>query len=187
MSKGIIALAFSIGAAIGAAVSWRLLKKKYEQIAHDEIEEMREYYREKETNLLTVDDQNQDEQRNIKAMDILKAYRSEALKTDKKGDADDMPDPYVISPDDFGEHIYYDTTFWTYYADGVLADEMDEPVTDIDIVNTVGKDFAEHIGRYEPDVIHIRNDAKKTDYEIIVDAMNYSDINERNSHLMVDE
>ena len=180
MNKGILVFAFSIGAAIGAAVSWRLLKSRYEQIAREEIEEMREYYDNKRSYLKTSGDKDYEE-----AMDILKNYRSEAVKTIEKGDADDMPDPYVIAPDDFGEHDNYDTNFWTYYADGVLVDEMDEPVEDIDITNTVGKDFAKHIGDHEPDLVHIRNDNKKTDYEILADAMNYSDIPERNSHLMV--
>ena len=38
---------FAAGAAIGTVVTWKLVKTKYEQIANEEIEEIREYYRSK--------------------------------------------------------------------------------------------------------------------------------------------
>ena len=39
--KGMIFLA---GGAIGSLVTWKLVKTKYEQIADEEIDSMREYY-----------------------------------------------------------------------------------------------------------------------------------------------
>ena len=39
---------FVAGAAVGSAVTWKLFKAKYEQIANEEIEEMREYYNRRE-------------------------------------------------------------------------------------------------------------------------------------------
>ena len=35
---------FAAGAAIGSAVTWKLIKTKYEKIANDEIREMRDFY-----------------------------------------------------------------------------------------------------------------------------------------------
>ena len=37
-------LIFTTGAAIGAAVTWKLLKTKYEQIAQDEIDSVKEVF-----------------------------------------------------------------------------------------------------------------------------------------------
>ena len=47
MSNGFkYVFAFSLGAAVGAVVSWRVLKTKYEQIADDEIADVKErFYR----------------------------------------------------------------------------------------------------------------------------------------------
>ena len=47
--------------------------------------------------------------------------------------------PYVISPEEFGDFDEYTKLSLTYYSDGVLADENDEIVDDID--ETVGADF----------------------------------------------
>ena len=79
--------------------------------------------------------------------------------------------PHVISPDEYGD-CDYTTISLTYYSDGVLADDEDEIVEDID--NTVGADFAEHFGDYEKDSVHIRNDRRKCDYEICKDNRSYS-------------
>lgn len=187
MNKALV-FAFSVGAAIGSAVTWRLLKKKYERIAHEEVAEMREYYQKKIAEVRDKDISDKEEaKRYAQAMEYIETYGSEALKNTEKGDADEMPDPHVIKPEDFGECLGYDTMFWTYYADGVLADEMDDPVEGDDIVKSVGSGFANHFGDYEPDVVHIRNNFKKTDYEVVKDALRYSDVGERDSHLMVEE
>ena len=38
---------FAAGACIGSAVTYKIIKTKYEQISNDEIESIREMYREK--------------------------------------------------------------------------------------------------------------------------------------------
>lgn len=82
--------------------------------------------------------------------------------------------PYVIHPDDYGE-CGYETIELSYYADGVLAEfATDEEVDDIDDV--VGIDSLKCIGEYEPDVVHVRNDRLKCDYEISLDLRDYAEI-----------
>lgn len=84
--------------------------------------------------------------------------------------------PYVISPDEFGEmeDEDYDKVSVTYYADGVLADEYDEVVENVDEI--VGEESLTHFGEYEDDSVFVRNDKLKCDYEILLDQRNYSDI-----------
>ena len=84
--------------------------------------------------------------------------------------------PYVISPDEFGEmeDEDYDKVSFTYYADGVLADEYDEIVENIDEI--IGEESLTHFGEYEDDSVFVRNDKLKCDYEILLDQRNYSDI-----------
>ena len=85
--------------------------------------------------------------------------------------------PYIISPEEFGDFDEYTKLSLTYYSDGVLADENDEIVDDID--ETVGADFADHFGEYEDDSVFVRNDRLKCDYEILRDNRSYSDVTGR--------
>ena len=82
--------------------------------------------------------------------------------------------PYVIPPDEFGEFEDYEAISLIYFADKVLTDEDYEIVDDVDDV--VGLDSFNHIGEYEDDCVHVRNDRLKSDYEILYDPRNYSDI-----------
>lgn len=93
-----------------------------------------------------------------------------------------MPnEPYVISPDDYGENDNYTQISLVYYAgDGVLADDEDEVVEDIE--DTVGEDFAEHFGEYEDDSVFIRNDRLRCDYEILRDNRSFSDVVEGSNY-----
>ena len=81
--------------------------------------------------------------------------------------------PVVISPDEFESEEDYATIYFTYYADGVLADEADNPVK---IENTVGKESLKHFGEYEDDLLHVRSDKLKIYYEVARDNRKYSDV-----------
>ena len=62
-----------------------------------------------------------------------------------------MSEPYVISPDEFSENNEYETESLTYYSDGVLTDEYDNPIEDIE--RLVGSDALTHFGEYEDDSV----------------------------------
>ena len=70
----------------------------------------------------------------------------------------------------------------TYYADGVLADENDEVIEDVE--DAVGIDSLNHFGEYEDDSVFVRNDARKCDYEILLDQRTYSEVVEDMPHQM---
>lgn len=46
----------------------------------------------------------------------------------------------------------------------------------------LGGDSLEHFGEYEDDSVYVRNDAKKCDYEILLDQRNYQEIFETQPH-----
>ena len=177
---------FAIGATVGSVVTWKLVKTKYEQIAREGVESVKEYYsrafeskvetateepveevEREDLDTLTERSNNSEMVKNYN--DILKKsgyinYSDNTKKTQKK-EVDDVEKPYVIEPEEFGELDGYSTVFLSYYADEVLVDDnTDEIVEDVGVV--VGDDFADHIGDYEDDLIHIRNDAFRCDYEI---------------------
>lgn len=82
---------------------------------------------------------------------------------------------YVIPPNEYGAITDYDLIDLTLYNDGVLCDDMDEIVQDID--TKVGNDYKNHFGKFDEDeVIHVRNDILKCDYEITKDIRDYATV-----------
>lgn len=174
MSKEII-FAFVLGASIGSVVTWKFIKTKYEQLAQEEIDSVkavfskRKEHEEEKSDIL-------DDNYNGETSDYENLVTSEGYNTanKEKGVAEMNDKPYVITPDEFGDTIGYDTESLTYYADGVLADDYDNPIENVD--ELVGVDSLNHFGEYEEDSVFVRNDRYATDYEILRDVRNFSDV-----------
>ena len=94
-------------------------------------------------------------------------------------------EPYVITPEEFGENEDYNTVSLTYYADHILTYEDDELVEDID--GLVGEESLTHFGEYEDDSVFVRNDVCKTDYEILLDEREFMDVHDSNLYPGDDE
>ena len=87
--------------------------------------------------------------------------------------------PYVIEPERFGEYNEYGTKTLTYYADNVLTDEIDNPITSEEMVTMIGPDALDHFGEYEDDSVYIRDEMNEMDYEILKSEKKFSEIPER--------
>ena len=180
MSKLGIIFAFSLGAAAGTAVSWKVLKAKYERYAQEEIDQVKEVYKKKyeseNTNEGEPDPAVETYETSVDAAKMVTAYgystfsentETPVVKEEKK------EGPYVISPEEFDE-IGYEVSSLTYYADGVLADDVDDVIENVDAL--VGEDSLKAFGEYEDDSVFVRNDALKTDFEILLDKRKYSEV-----------
>ena len=66
-----------------------------------------------------------------------------------------------IPPEEYGEIDDYQCLSFTYYADGVLADEDDTMIINDHIENTIGSEALSTFGRYEDDSVFVRNDKRK--------------------------
>lgn len=194
---------FAAGAAIGSAVAWLYAKKYYERIANEEIESMKEWLaRRVEEQDKEKEDKPEPPIQNSSAPSVkpdLMDYASrlkdlnytdysrrteEKEETDDEEEVDDTDDYiYVIKPEIFGEEDYEEVSL-TYYADGVLTDEQDNPIEDV--AGMVGADYASHFGEYEDDSVFIRNDRLRTDFEILADQRKYSNL-AKNSHLPTED
>ena len=177
-SKVLYFLSFVMGASVGSFVTWKFVEKKYKQIAQEEIDSvkerflaMRSEHKEPEENDKMVETVNKDRTAYLSAITDL-GYSNNSDINEKGGDSM-MDKPYIISPDEFGEFDDYETISLTYYADGVLTDEYNEIVDDVD--NIVGEDSLTHFGEYEDDSVFVRNDSMKSDYEILLDVRNYDE------------
>lgn len=180
-------LAFATGAAIGSVVTWKLLKHKYEQWAQNEIDSVMDYcYGEKKNHADPEPEQEQAEENASLTKEeqaqyekYTREYGSPATASTEGTYESDWP--RVISPDEFGEKPEYETEELTLYADGVLTDEWDNVIDEDEIDDTIGKDSLNHFGEYEDDSVFVRNDGLKTDYQILKDVRNFSDVPKRAS------
>lgn len=177
---------FVAGAATGSAVTWKLLKTKYERLAQEEIDSVKEVFSRKvepktepETEAETpseVINERQPSKASYAQFTEKLGYTDYAnINDDGEEDKEPTPSvtPYVISSDDYGWAEGYETINLTYYADNILANDEDEVYEDLE--GTVGADFHKHFGEYEPDAVHVRNDILKVEYEILRDRRTFTE------------
>ena len=189
MSKSINFMLFIFGAAVGSAATWTYAKKKYELIAQEEIDSVKEVFSKRENgNMVKEAEFNKQE-----GKPDLKEYaakiresnytnysdtdgKSETKRETRKQDERDKKGyfAYVITPEEFGEFDDYEKISLSYFDDQILADENLYIVDDIE--ETVGIDSLTHFGEYEDDSVFVRNDERKCDYEILLDHRNYEDV-----------
>ena len=194
---------FTAGAVIGSLVTWKVIKTKYEDIAQEEIDSVKEEYtrlmvsmKKKLNDSVTYKDDNNEDDRSEKDTDniddsimanyneIVKSYRSsddeENTQNEKEGEEKEedndgvsyMEAPYVISPDDFGSVPGYNAEPLDYFADGILADGWG---VELDIAETIGEDVVNYFGDYDDDVVYVRNEQTKLEYEVTRDPRTYAE------------
>lgn len=173
------AMIFAAGVIVGSLATWRFIKGKYERLAQEEIDSVKAAFSKREKKLKdTVDEAHtvlkENEARKGGSVIEYAKKLQEAGYISKDEPLPSAEKPYVISPDDFGEFYDYSKNSLTFFADGVLVDENNDPVDDVD--GTVGLDSLNHFGEYEDDAVHVRNDARKSDYEILLDTRRYEDV-----------
>ena len=172
---------FVAGAAVGSAVTWKLVKDKYERLAQEDIQAVRDLYNSKQQETLDVEP-DEEERTEIKeptprevysdVVDELGYGNISSEKLDEEED-DDVSEPYVISPSEYGELDYETESLWYFEGDGVVTTYFGEVIEDVD--GLIGADFADHYGEYEEDSVHVRNDKLKIDYEILRDLRAFSE------------
>ena len=188
-------LIFAAGLAVGAVAGAVIVKNKVLADAKAEVEEVRKYYRESRGVVEEVEEKEVEEKEEVKEVE-KKEYElkdiqvkdepktgltnyNQITKMYMSKDEFQSPmydDPFVIDPSEFGENPEYDTETLTYFADGVLVDDVDDVIEEPDIV--VGLENLKIFEEFGATTVYVRNDIYKTDYEIIRDDWNYSDLKE---------
>ena len=201
-------LIFAAGLAVGAVAGAVIVKNKVLADAKAEIDEVREYYRESRGVKEVEEVKEKVEETIDRIQDLIEERVEEVKEVEKKEyelkdiQIKDEPktgltnynqiakmytsknefqtpmydDPFVIDPSEFGENPEYDTETLTYFADGVLVDDVDDVIEEPDIV--VGLENLKVFEEFGATSVYVRNDIYKTDYEIIRDDWNYSDLKE---------
>lgn len=182
---------FALGAVAGSLATWKYTKTKYERIAQEEIDSVKEVFRRQANNIEQhtedeCEDETEIEEEDSVDEELRREYQDIAsrynpvnysnIKNEQKGGGKTMIEkPYVISPDDFGELDGYETSSLTYYADGVLEDDYYVVIEADAVDDMVGIESLEHFGDYENDTVFVRNEKLKTDFEIQRDLRKYSE------------
>lgn len=188
---------FTLGAAIGGLLSWKIAEKKYSDISKEEIQSVKDEF----SKLYETPADPYEEHGGIDTIetsippkdDMLKYVREIVDREDYSGYSgskgpsileereEEFPTPidtsirkpYIISPEKLGDEFEHDVMELYYYADKVLADPNNELVTDIQ--NTVGEGFDTHFGEFEEDSVCVRNERLKCDFEILQDERTFSE------------
>ena len=190
-------LFFVAGAAIGSFATWKLIEKKYKDLADEEIESVKETFKNRKQRI-TKDEVKETVEKVINKWkepketveDIVtdEGYYAEEEETEEDDESNYTVDidpgveviaPYVITPEQFGEYNEYGTKTLTYYADDVLTDEIDNPITSEEMETMIGPDALDHFGEYEDDSVYIRDEMNEMDYEILKSEKMFSEIPKR--------
>lgn len=187
-------LYFVFGVAAGAAVTFFAVKKHYEQLAFDEINEIRDTYRKKYASKELIQKNEEAKKKLIHEAEEKEKAAKEAVErysghfnifsnppdpdeidtedddpyeliVDRTGPAEEDQDPYMISEEEFAsEKLFYDKVMIEYYDDGIAVLEDNDQIID---------SLEDLIGPYilgkpvEDDTIYVRNNRRATDYGII--------------------
>ena len=185
-------LYFVTGAAIGSVVTWKLIEKKYKDLADEEIESVKETFKNRKQ--IKINNKETSEKFITKYKDskdkIEDIVSNEKYNIENKEEIDDdecnytidvnegveVVNPHIITPKEFGEYNEYKIKTLIYYADNVLTDEDDNPITSLEMEEMIGIDSLDHFGEYEDDSVYVRDENNEIDYEILRSEKMFSEI-----------
>lgn len=190
-------LIFAGGAIIGSASTYLITKKKYENQAQKEIEEVRNIYFDKCRRINSINKLNEEKDRLKTAINngqsIAAQYKPDIDEepdesADISEDEDDEEDyenedqwerekinpvehpgdPYTITPHDFAyTNRHYDKITLLYYPSQEVLINELEGMEE-DVDSTIGEDSLAKFGEFDENVAYVRNDRLGIDYEVIL-------------------
>ena len=192
-------LIFIAGVIVGSVATWKIIEKRYKDLADDEIKSVKDMFLKKNKKIKKTENENNNdldqsddivEIRNGQIVNYAGIIKKEEYDSEENDETDDETDddltinhdnfgeenisPYVIEPEEFATIDSYGTKTLTYWADDVLTDEIDHIINNRD--DLIGTDALDHFGEYEDDAVHIRDVVNEMDYEIIKSEKKFSEI-----------
>ncbi len=169
------------------------MRKEYEkEIEGEESDELTEEVelsqKKQEEDLFREYDPYATEYHKVKDRDKPKAVIFEPPTDEKNEEGNDVPEaekespreevaelPYMITADDFSNtRRYYDKVTVSYYDDGALMNEEDQPV-ELDLIGTINLTLFRTGKTDDPEWMYIRNERICTDFEVERIHGNYTD------------
>ncbi len=202
--RGKTVISFLVGLVVGSVLTYHGLKNKVEAEMDEEVNKLKEFYKdqlekqqaeyfEKEEYLKSkaavAEDKGSVVSKIINLKNVEKFEKKQNEETEDEDGSEEttgafeifeddiiaQDKPFVIEEDRVGEYISYDLISLIYFSDGVLTDDWEVPVENPD--ETVGKEYAEYFETGE-DVVYVRNDKLKCEFEITWDLRTYEEVKE---------
>lgn len=166
-------MAFIVGAAAGAGTAWLYAKKYFGQQIDDVIVKCNAVEAEEQPKISKQEEKEESETpaEAKKGDDGLVRY-NKAIKENEYSDKVAQK-PYFISPDEFRDGTMITAVTWSYFEDGVVTDENDNIVDDVEQAIGNLDLLVDAFG--DEDIAYIRNEDRKCDYEILREGEYYSD------------
>jgi hypothetical protein len=171
-------LCFALGAAAGFGAATYFMKTKYEAMVDEEVKSVMEWAKKKEKEPLNNDESVETEELSHseeveKFNEIAPNYNKISEKVNK---VMDEYKPYRISEGDFVvDDDEYAKVSLEYYSDDDSLFEGSEYISNIE--ETVGEDNLDFFVSMGDEIMYVRNEKYKTDYEICRIAGRYSEGN----------
>lgn len=209
MNKTLVGvIAFVAGSAVGAGSVYYILGKKFDKRLEKELEAItiangEEVISEREMTPEEVEimlyEKQMDEER-LNAQDFADDFKR--AMNEYTGEEDDESGfeyefeypiehdkPILIPESEFGD-VTYQQVYYILYNDGVIADDMDRPVKDVD--GMFGLENLRHFGDdylypNQNDAIYIRDDTCRYEYEIVKDNRSFDTEKYPNSMYRLEE
>lgn len=163
-------LAFGAGFVCGAAAAWLGLRNHYKQLADAEIRSVKETFSKRDETNESEDTNRYDGDEEITIppgfLEYDQLIQNHAYFKKKQQEA---PTIRIIGEEEYGDDETYPGYSLTYYADGILANDADDEIID-DPDKLVGDALTKFNG---DEVVHVRNEEKHCDYEIVMDYRGY--------------
>lgn len=195
---------FTVGAVVGSAVTWGLIRSKYEQIVQEEIASVREEYSslmqkvKNSTDDNTIsdsegtsedeyDDEEDDDSDSTTDSDLVEYNRIVRRyhitptydENDEEGGTGDPDEaPYINGPYCITpEEFSSSPPGYSAQALDYYADGIlaDGWGVKLNIHETIGEDSLEEFSNYVDDVLYVRNERKQVDYEVTKDPRTYAE------------
>jgi hypothetical protein len=203
--RGKTVIGFLVGLVVGSVLTYHGLKNKVEAEIDEEVNKVKEFYKdqlekqqaeyfEKEEYLKSkaavAEDKGSVVSKIINLKNVEKFEEKQNDETEDEAGSEEtttsafeiledniiaQDKPFVIEEDRVGEYISYDLISLIYFSDGVLTDDWEVLVENPD--ETVGKEYVEYFETGE-DVVYVRNDKLKCDFEITRDLRTYEEVKE---------
>ena len=167
-------LCFAIGAAAGFGTATYLMKTKYEAMVEEETKSAMEWVKNKGSEKDKDSDESMSHSDEVnKYNEIAPNYNTIAKKVEETGLLDEN-EPYRISEGDYlMDDDEYGKVSLDYYSDDHSLYEDGEFISNIEDV--VGSDNLEMFKSIDEDVMYVRNEKFKIDYEICKIIGSYSE------------
>lgn len=198
-------VAFVLGLGVGGGATYLFTKKSLENWMNEEIDSVKEYYKtqldemeaaiknedeEIEWNEIDEDFEENDEktvkidpktaknepnyQEIIRKLDYGEYSKKEKEEQEAAGVRPKKEEPYIITADEFAQSMAGEQRTFTYYEeDGVFLDENYDIVTNG--VELVGEENLDHFSEEEEDVLYVRNNETREDYEVLLEHIAYAE------------